>query len=267
VASGGFGYLVYTPQEKSSQIMTKVALVLHGWPESRTEDSFYYKYFKDRGYDVLAPNLFDGSFTFDIHNVGSRIKKQLRSRKIDVIVGISMGGLILPYIAKDHPGAKLIFIASGAHLKSKSGFFNLAFTLLRKQYILKSIAWILLLPDSVLKFFYQLANPFTGSGRDLLAYEKDMLHNIKTIKGIPVEKETEIINFVSKVDNTDLLRGIKNASLIYNGRKDLLMPAERGEELHQLLKNSQLIINGGEHFDVFTEKNLKDWDGFLKEQK
>lgn len=41
------------------------------------------------------------------------------------------------------------------------------------------------------------------------------------------------------------------------------MPAERGKLLHKLLENSELIINDGEHFNVFGEKDLPKVDQFL----
>jgi len=212
----------------------------------------------------LTPDLFSKSFVLNPQNTVSIIKGILGGRGIDVIVGISMGGLILPFVAEDHPEAKLIFIATGPSLKTKSRFFNLFFKLLKNPFILKCLSWILFLPDNVLTYFYRLANPFNGSEKNRMAYEKDMFHNIELIRRIPIEEEAEIIDFASRVNNNSLLEKLLNQTLIYNGKKDLFMPAERGEELHKLLTNSRLIINNGEHFDVFTEENLKEWDQFIE---
>ena len=78
-----------------------------------------------------------------------------------------------------------------------------------------------------------------------------------------MEEEAEIVRFIHGADNTELLKKIKNRTIIFNGEKDLFMPAERGLLLHRLLVNSELVINDGEHFNVFGEKDLPRVDQFL----
>lgn len=61
-----------------------------------------------------------------------------------------------------------------------------------------------------------------------------------------------------------LLKGLKNKSLISSGYNDLLMPLEKGRELNDLLENSKLIINKGEHFNVFSESDLETVENYVK---
>jgi len=84
----------------------------------------------------------------------------------------------------------------------------------------------------MLAFLYKMGNSFRGNPDEKEKYEKDMYHNIDLIRGIPVEEEVKIVDFVQKTDNRKILQGLKNRALIFNGRKDLFMPSARGEELH-----------------------------------
>ena len=56
---------------------------------------------------------------FNVEGIKNKIQCELNGTVPDVIVGISMGGLIAPHLAKDYPTTKLIMIASGPKLKTK----------------------------------------------------------------------------------------------------------------------------------------------------
>lgn len=242
----------------------KTILVLHGWPQYRLESYFLSKHFRDRGYRVIYPDLFDQRFEFSLPNMMHKIQEMLDGERPYAIVGISLGGLVLPYIATQFPESKLIFIASAANIRSKSKFFNLIFGLAQNSVFMFIPWYILKLPNSHFEKIYRSVNPFKGGEADRVEYDRDTKANVDFIKSIPIEKEMEIVNFVRSVDNRLLLKGMKNKALIFIGEGDLMMPKEKGEELKKLLVNSELIINRGEHFNVFGPKDLVTVEKFLK---
>lgn len=243
----------------------KTILVLHGWPQYRLESYFLSRHLKDSGYKVVYPDLFDGRFQFTLPNLMHKVRERLDGETPAAIVGISLGGLVAPYIAAQFPDSKLIFIASAANMRSKSKVFNLIFKLAQNPALMSVPKHVLRLPSRHLERIYKLINPFKGTDSDREEYERDTKANINFIKSIPITKEVEIIDFVKSVDNRLLLKGMKNRCLIFSGEGDLMMPKEKGEELHRLLENSRLIINKGEHFNVFGPKDLSTVERFLAE--
>lgn len=246
-----------------AKTMNKTALILHGWPQSIGEDSMYYKYFSDKGYNVIAPEIFSRDFELTEEEAKKYIESQLDGRKPDVIVGISMGGLLAPVIAKDYPEAKLIFIASGPQIESSSPGFKLVLNLAKNKRLLNILNIFKFMPPKVLYYFYEAINPFRGDDNQRMIYNQDMKINFKYIMKIPIDEEGEIVNFVTQTDNTELLKTLKNRTLIFTSDNDLMMPSKLGQDLHRLLVNSEIIISNGGHFNVFTEENFKDVDKFL----
>lgn len=236
--------------------MTKTVLILHGWPQYRLESYFLNKHFRDKGFSLICPDLFDQRFEFTLANIMYKVREMLKGETPDAIVGISLGGLVLPYIASQFPESKLIFVASAANMRSKSKIFNLVFSLVQIKFLLFLPKLVFKMPERLFEKIYRLVNPFKGDEKDRDIYEEDTKANVKFIRSIPIEKEMEIIDFVRRTDNRLLLKGMKNETLIFSGENDLLMPLKKGEELARLLENSQLIINKGEHFNVFGPKDL-----------
>jgi|GEM_PF-2188258 len=243
--------------------MEKTVLILHGWPQPVTKDSMYYKYFEEKEYFIVAPQLFTKDFVLDENDAKNYIEKQLSGRKPDVIVGISLGGLLAPVFAKDYPNAKLILIATGPKLEPQATGFKMLLDVAKNKRVLSLLNVIKFLPQKVLFAFYEFINPFRGDTTQREVYKKDMKDNFKYIISIPIEEESEIVNFVSSTDNTELLKTLKNKAIIFAGHNDLIMPTNLGDDFHKLLVNSQLILSEGGHFNVFTERNLSDLDKFL----
>ncbi len=243
--------------------MGKTVLILHGWPQPVTKDSMYYKYFEENGYSVVAPQLFTKDFVLTQEEAKKYIEAKLAGRKPDVIVGISLGGLLVPVFAKDYPNAKLILIATGAKLEPQATGFRMLLDMAKHRKVLNVLNVIRFLPQKVLFAFYEFINPFRGNEAQREIYIKDMKDNLKCIVGIPIDEESEIVNFVSSTDNTELLKSLKNKAIIFTSNNDLMMPSNLGQELHRLLGSSQLVVSDGGHFDVFTQNNFKDLDKFL----
>ena len=242
----------------------KTILILHGWPQYRLESYFLSKHMRDKGYRVIYPDLFDARFEFTLPNMMHKISEMLDGEKPYAIIGISLGGLIAPYIASQFPESKLIFIASAANMRSKSKIFNLIFKLAQNSFFMFVPKQILKLPHNHFEKIYRSVNPFRGGELDRGEYDRDTKANVDFIKSIPIKKEVEIINFVKEIDNRLLIKGMRNKTLIFSGDGDLMMPKEKGEELKRLLVNSELIINRGEHFNVFGPKDLVTVEKFLE---
>lgn len=244
----------------------KVVLILHGWPQPVEEGStneVFLKYFSERGYEIVAPRLFSKDFVLAELEARVYVEKQLGGRKPDVIVGISLGGLLAPTIVKDYPNAKLVFVASGAKMETKSESFKALLELAKKKQFNTIFQMLKFVPQRILFNIYELINPFRGDENQRKIYVEDMKKNFRYIISIPIEEEKEIIDFVNSVDNRELLKTLKNRSLIFSGRNDLMMSGSDGARLEDLLPNSNFIINDRGHFNVFTEANFKDLDKFL----
>lgn len=239
------------------------ALILHGWPQYRLENYFLAKHLSKAGYEVLTPNMFTDNYVFSPQNVLSSVRQNLKGENLDLIVGVSLGGLIAPHIAKEYPKAKLIFIKSGPNLKSDSPIFNLFICLAKYKLGKSTLPLFLRLPDHLLTLFYKLANPFSGNDERKKQYEYNTSLDIRYIKNIPVNKEEELIDFAAKADNSGLLKQLENESIIFSGESDILMPPNQSRKLNKLIKNSKLFISKGGHFDSFIESDLKLVDKFL----
>src|SRR3990167_8346643 len=137
----------------------KHALILHGWPQYRLDRYFLSRHLQNVGFNVIAPNMFSRNYTFTPANVLQDVLIRLNGAKLDLIVGISLGGLIAPHVVRHFPEAKLVFIGTGPRLKSKSKNFNLIVNLGRILLNLGVANLLLKLPDGILRIFYRWANP------------------------------------------------------------------------------------------------------------
>ncbi len=245
--------------------MTKTALILHGWPVSNISNHLLVKYLVKKGYKVIIPNLFDYVKEKTAAEVAEKIVCELKNNVPDLIVGFSMGGLVLPYVAEKYPYSKLIFVATGTYFQPVSGFTGFCLDIADDKIIRKTLVSIgYHLPAGLIKYIYQLFNPPSKKYGEIYSeYTEDMDRNIRAMKEYSFSQHLHLLDLIRCIDNTLILNRMKNKSLIYSGRKDPLMPRERGEELHKLLVNSKLIINNGVHFNVFGEKDLKTVDEFI----
>jgi pimeloyl-ACP methyl ester carboxylesterase len=245
--------------------MGKTALLLHGWPRPVDKDSAYYKLLRKLGYVIVAPEIFSKDFILSISEAKSYIKNKLKGRTPDVIIGISIGGLLAPHITKDYPNAKIILIATCPRLEPKSVGFKILIDLAKKKGFLNALGVVKFLPKRLLFSFCEAISPFKGKLEDKLIYIYAMKKNIEYIMNIPISKEREIVDFITKTDNTELLKSIKNKTLISAGLNDPIMPQYLSHKLHELLTNSRVIVNHGGHMDIIAEPGFKDMESFLAE--
>ena len=241
----------------------KTALILHGWPQFRLEKYFLTIFLKGKGYKVLIPNMFVREYVFSPENVLKKVRNMNGKSDIDLIVGISLGGLIAPYIAREYPKAKIILIGTAPRLKTDVLIFNIYTRIAKFKPVKKLLLPILIdSPKQLMLFLYHLGNPFSGSPERIKQYKTDADLNIDFIKKIPISEEEEILDFILTTNNTVLLKSLKNESIIFCGKNDLLM-GRGGVELGKLLCNSKTYFSKGSHFDAFTEQDLEKIDKFI----
>ena len=87
-------------------------------------------------------------------------------------MGISLGGLVLPYVALEYPKAKLLFMSTGTYLKTYYLFSNFILRLFRNIWVLKMMSWVLKLPTPLLAVFYKLGSPFNGTTDEQKEYDR-----------------------------------------------------------------------------------------------
>lgn len=232
----------------------KRAVIIHGYPAPENEAAPIWRCLEELGYKVVSPQFLEGKERFSVEWIENEIERLLGGKKPDVLAGISMGGLILPQIAKKYPNAKLLFIATGARLGCKTGTFNWAIKAAASRNGDRMIRALLKVPDSVLGKGYEMINK-ESHGRDKI---------VKAIRNLAPEKHSEVARFVLEANNWELARGLKNKALVISGRRDVLMPPEAGRELAEAIPNCRHYITDAEHFNILNHESLDEIKIFLK---
>lgn len=244
----------------------KTVLILHGWPqpiEERSSNKIFLEYFKQYNYNIVAPKLFTNEFNLTVDDSKIYIKDKLNGVKPDVIVGIAFGGLVVPIIAQEYPQAKLVFIASTPKMKPESKSLKIIVDLAKNKNYFQILDKIKFFPQKIFFNVYNFIMLLSGSSDDRDRYLSDMKINIDYILDIPLSEESEVVKFVTTTDNTEILKSLKNKTIIFSGKNDLLMPNDNENGFKKLLKNSILIETEGGHFGVFTKDNFQDLHAFL----
>lgn len=183
-----------------------------------------------------------------------------------VIIGFSLGGLMAIELAEKYPGAKLILVATGCRVEPKSRWLQWLKRVCQEEWGVKlTYEGIRLLPTKWLVEAYKRVNPAPkGSGQIVKDYEEDMRKNVAYFRKIPLWKWQEVTTYVNEVDNREICLQLKNKTLILAGKKDTVLGKEMGEELNRLMKNSQLVLTEGGHFDTIEKQHLKILEEWLK---
>ncbi len=242
--------------------MAKLAVLLHGWPQPIDPNSPFIHYLHNLGYTTVSPYFFTLPQKFDQSLVDSTITKFLDNRKPDLLVGFSMGGLLLPHLAQKFPHAKLIFVASGPYFRPESRLAQALLKLTPSFFWSSLISLLYRLPQAWQKTFYCHVNPLkTANGQ--AQYAAAVAADFASIIKISPEKNLELLHFVLATNNTKLLSTINNPSLVISGNHDAMMPLALGQKLHQLLKNSTLEIRDGHHWELLDATIFRKIDDFL----
>lgn len=243
---------------------TKIAVLIHGYPEPIYKNSPLYVYFENNGYEIIAPYLFDSKFKLNPDNVTVYIKEKLKGRAPSVIVGLSLGGLLAPHLAKEFPKAKLVLMATGPKISCEVNILNEVINMKGKSVLLPLLEVAKFCPTWLYSLIYRLVNHSELSEKEKKELENHIVKNWKCITSLDLEEDLEVLDFLSHTDNTVLLHSLKNKTLIFAGDGDVMMPSILSKKLKSLIRNSKLIINSNRlHFSVFTSGDEKYLNEFL----
>lgn len=240
--------------------MQKTVLLIHGWPKPIGKDDNIYRYFRQNGFRVCCPYLIRNETKFSVGGIRKILAKSLAGRTPDVIVGISLGGLLAPMIATDYPNSRLVIVASGVCYSPDNWVAKYGPKLCRAglREVIRSFDRKLLLRA------YKLINPNKSKKGERDQDDREIFNNMNRVLGLPDRRIREVIDFVYRVDNRELLPKIENKTIIFSGSHDTIMPCSQGRLMNHLVKNSQLFILGGRHHDLIGSGMLKILGDFLE---
>jgi pimeloyl-ACP methyl ester carboxylesterase len=119
-----------------------------------------------------------------------------------------------------------------------------------------------MMPYSIFIRIYSIFNP-CGKDDDIKWYELDKRYNFDSIRTMGAKKQMQIFDFLSKTENAEILKKIRNRTMILAGTTDVLMPVGGSLELNRLIKGSRLITVDKSHYGVIEAKSLEKIAGFL----
>jgi len=241
----------------------KTALLFHGFPlRILPHESPLYQYFYRKNYRIVAPDLFDKKNILHFPALHAHVRNLLHGIHPDVIAGISIGGLIAPSVAAHYPEAKLILICSGPYIKTDVSIYNTLIRLESKDPACALVRIAKLVPGGAYRWMYAKIHRRDASiPKFVIQTQADK--NLKGFRSIPISKVQEALRFVTRVDNTHLLRHLPNDTLLIAGSSDKIMPLHLSLEMNRLIPRSQLIYADRSHYDVFTEKEFCHLEIFL----
>lgn len=245
-------------------MITKTVVFLHGFPNFVKEKSSVYKYFASRNYKIIIPPILTPEVDLNIDSVKNFVRKQLDGQSPDVVVGISMGGLLAPHVAADYPNSRLLLVATGPYLRTKNRMYNFAVKLEKQDKLLLLIRLGKMLPKGLFRIIYRIYNKTHDKSVSTDELERRADEDLDAFSSIHISKLREVLDFAVDINNSKLLQKLNNQTLIIAGKNDSMMPLELSEELRRLIKNSKLVVSDGLHYDVGAHLDEKTLDIFLK---
>ncbi|MFZ5909342.1 MAG: alpha/beta fold hydrolase [Chloroflexota bacterium] len=203
-----------------------------------------------------------GYSTRDMSNAYAEMIQKDFGGRVDVVIGVSFGGMIAQHFAADHPGLfDHIVIALAAHKVSETGRkIDTRFARLLSQGKTRSGFAALvdaLYPPGISRSLYKAAFWLMGGillGQKHETYENDVL----------VEAQAEVTH-----DALDSLARIKVPVLIICGGADVYFPREYVKEMAGLIQGASLkIYEGKGHVGALEDEAFaKDIFAFIGSQK
>ncbi|MHA1689209.1 MAG: alpha/beta fold hydrolase [Promethearchaeota archaeon] len=200
----------------------------------------------------------EGYTTRDMSNDYAELIREEFDGHVDLIIGISYGGVILQHFITDFPSLSDHFvIAMAAHEISEEGKaldYEFAELLSKGK---KSKAYPLIInaiypkgfKRALFKLFMRIYAIFIKTPKSE-TYSKDIM----------IEANAEMTH-----DSKDALKRIKVPVLIMGGDKDFYFPLEKYKEMATLIPNSILKIYPNKGHDIFEEEQFaEDILNFIK---
>jgi len=234
----------------------KQAVIIFGLGAQIKRSGKLAKTLSNRGYKII---IFD---PLDLC-VDSRPMDVLTN--IDLVVGISLGGLWAQKLVAKFPRSKLVLIASFSGIGRETKLINKMVFWLNKDWVIKILNLSKKMRTEMLVWIYKQVNkiPRKANEETKHIYEYEMLRNIEYFKNLSVNQIKTAVDNVSSVDNRELLKKIKNKTLIFAGNNDDFCPLSVAKSMNRRIKNSKLVISDGGHFNVFTDNSYIEFEKFL----
>jgi pimeloyl-ACP methyl ester carboxylesterase len=242
----------------------KTVVLIHGFPEPIYKDTPLYRYFDNLGYSIIAPYLFSPKFKLTQTDVTEYVKKELEGRTPDVIVGVSLGGLLAPAVAREYPNARLVLVGTGPYIKIKTGGMNELIKIGKTPVF--DIVYDLIehVPTPLYALLYKMFNHPKMTPEEKLKLNEHIVKNWTSVRRVSENEDREVIDFLTSVNNTLLLKSLKNKTLIFAADNDSMMPPNLSRKMNHLIKHSRLVIGTGRiHYTVFDETDYKELGKFL----
>ena len=240
----------------------KNVLLIHGFPQELSDEHPLCTFFSSRKYKIFAPKMFSGEKEFSLDNAIRIIKECVGKNRLHLILGFSLGGMILPYIAKEYPDAKIIFVSTGIRFQPRYLFHKASAELMRTPMIYPAFWLARMMPYPLFSSLYGYFNPCRKND-DPKWYEQDKKCNYDVIRSMDPGKARKILDLIVRIDNASVLKKLKNRTLILAGEDDVLMPMKGSKELQEQISGSRLVSVKKGHFGVIERSSLEMIDGFI----
>jgi esterase/lipase len=242
--------------------MKKIAVVLHGWPVPVNQSNKVCDILVVAGYKVVMPEYMKLSGDFSPNKVVEHIVKILEKNKPELVVGVSLGGLLVPYLAKKFPEAKLLIVASGYEFRPKMKWFEKAVKGIAKKGENRTVKILGKMPWWMWSKCYKVLQQVDRN--DWKKIRKDVENFGKSIKLIKVQKQVQLAKFLEGCNNAALLRVLKNKTLVIAGQRDKLMPLDQSRMINILIEDCELVECDATHYRVLNEEVIEKIYNFIR---
>ncbi|KKT37336.1 MAG: hypothetical protein UW22_C0027G0004 [Candidatus Gottesmanbacteria bacterium GW2011_GWB1_44_11c] len=208
------------------------------------------------------PDLFSDECFLNRKEIEKYVRGDLGGRKADVIVGVSMGGLIAPSLAVLNPEAKFILIGTGPYFETSLPFYNFMIRLESRDPMLFLIRLVRAVPGWLYLWIYRRTHQQKYALSDE-EYRRSAGKSWEAFAKISLTKMWEILRLVAHTDNTRLLKKLPNKTLIFSGSHDTMMPLRLSQKMNGFISRSTIIVLDRLHYDMFTTREYEYVEKFL----
>lgn len=221
--------------------MNRLAVIIHGYEIFHANHPIV-KLLESNGYSVEFPLWFEYGKEFNIDQVSQNIINQFKGKEIDLIVGISMGGMISGRVLKALNPKKLILIASGPHFKpsemAAKKIMNLNKSLLVPSLILLKVT----------AFIYSLFDKRFKTSSDII----NVFFDTRIIKKLSIRYYISLVEYIKREDVSQQFKDFNGQIYSFSGKNDSLMPYENLESFENIKK----YLIHSKHSHVINDKSI-----------